>query len=217
MRSARWTTIATAAALSLSLSACSHFKKSSKPEVVSIGDTAPRPGGEAVSGEGVPVGDGTTLVSKEGAGATHCLAHSECGPGQRCEGGACVADVDVDACSVLPTVYFPFDESQVQEDEAARQLARCLRGSRAPSVAIEGFADERGAADYNVALSYKRAQSLRRTLVQEGVSIPMNVVAWGEAFPADPGHDEDAWAQNRRAIATPAGQLLADGRDRAAK
>ena len=67
-------------------------------------------------------------------------------------------------------------------------------------VTIEGHADERGTAEYNLALGERRAMSARTYLVSLGLSADrLRTVSYGKEFPFDPGHDEAAWAKNRRA------------------
>ena len=67
-------------------------------------------------------------------------------------------------------------------------------------VTIEGHADERGTAEYNLALGERRALAARTYLVSLGLSADrLRTVSYGKEFPFDPGHDEAAWAKNRRA------------------
>ena len=68
------------------------------------------------------------------------------------------------------------------------------------AVTVEGHCDERGTAEYNLALGERRAIAARAYLVSLG--IPANrvrTVSYGKEFPFDPGHDEAAFAKNRRA------------------
>ena len=68
-------------------------------------------------------------------------------------------------------------------------------------ITIEGHADERGTAEYNLALGERRASAVREYLVSLGVdSQRIRIVSYGEEQPADPGHTEAAWAKNRRAV-----------------
>ena len=67
-------------------------------------------------------------------------------------------------------------------------------------ITIEGHCDERGTAEYNLALGERRALSAREYLVSRGLDASrMRTVSYGKEFPFDPGHDEQAWARNRRA------------------
>ena len=66
-------------------------------------------------------------------------------------------------------------------------------------VRIEGNCDERGTAEYNLALGQKRAEAARGFLKGLGISESrMQTISYGEEHPLDPGHDEAAWAKNRR-------------------
>ena len=61
--------------------------------------------------------------------------------------------------------------------------------------------DERGTPEYNIALGERRARSVARYMQNLGVDInQMSVVSYGEEKPVDPGHNESAWSQNRRAV-----------------
>ncbi len=65
---------------------------------------------------------------------------------------------------------------------------------------IEGHCDERGTAEYNLALGERRAVAARAYLVSLGIAADrLRTVSYGKEFPFDPGHDERAWAKNRRA------------------
>lgn len=67
-------------------------------------------------------------------------------------------------------------------------------------IAIQGHCDERGTDEYNLALGEKRAQSARDFLVNFGIAKSrISVISYGEEKPIDPGHDDEAWAKNRRA------------------
>lgn len=97
--------------------------------------------------------------------------------------------------------YFDFD-SNVLKPEAHLPLqahAKYLRENANVRVVLNGYTDERGTKEYNLALGERRAQSVQRFLVVNGVPVNrIEVVSYGEEFPVDPGHDEAAWAKNRR-------------------
>ena len=64
---------------------------------------------------------------------------------------------------------------------------------------LEGHTDERGSREYNIGLGERRAQSVRRALLLQGAAdAQISTVSYGEERPAVPGHDEAAWAKNRR-------------------
>ena len=67
-------------------------------------------------------------------------------------------------------------------------------------VTIEGHCDERGTPEYNLALGERRALATRQYLVELGLDpTRVRTVSYGKEFPFDPGHDDRAWAENRRA------------------
>ncbi len=100
-------------------------------------------------------------------------------------------------------VHFDFDKSNIRSGEDAEVLERKLAVLQAnPSLAIEitGHCDERGTDAYNVALGNRRALSSRQFLTDRGIDESrITVRSEGEEQPVDPGHNEDAWAKNRRA------------------
>ena len=100
------------------------------------------------------------------------------------------------------TIHFDFD-SYVLKEEARAILAlkaNIMRKYSGVSVVIEGHCDERGTEEYNLALGERRARAAYEHLVILGVDPGrMKIVSYGEEKPVDPGHNESAWAQNRRA------------------
>jgi peptidoglycan-associated lipoprotein len=99
-------------------------------------------------------------------------------------------------------VYFDFDSSSIRNDALpiVKAHADYLADNSNVSFTLEGHADERGTREYNLALGERRADAVRRLLVANGVSpAQIKVVSYGEERPAVLGHDEDAWAMNRRA------------------
>ena len=99
------------------------------------------------------------------------------------------------------TVHFDFDESILMEQDIAvlRLHAEFLRKYPGRTVVIEGHADERGTREYNLALGERRGDSVSTFLIANGVRRgQIETVSYGEERPVDPGHDEIAWAKNRR-------------------
>ena len=100
------------------------------------------------------------------------------------------------------SVYFDFDDFSIKKDYEA-MLSRhgsFLASNPKVAIKVEGNADERGSSEYNLALGQKRAQSVVNALKVYGVKdSQMEPVSWGEERPKALGHDEAAWAQNRRA------------------
>lgn len=100
----------------------------------------------------------------------------------------------------LKPVYFNYDQFMLTpEAQAAVQYnAEILR--RAPQIALllEGHCDERGTDEYNLALGERRARAVADALSALGVQKRLSTVSYGSELPVAPGHNEAAWAQNRR-------------------
>jgi len=104
--------------------------------------------------------------------------------------------------SPLQAAFFLFDSADL--DAAARTTldanAEVLKRYPAWSITIEGHCDERGTAEYNLALGERRALAARAYLVSVGVAAErLRTVSYGKEFPFDPAHAEEAWRKNRRA------------------
>lgn len=98
-------------------------------------------------------------------------------------------------------IYFDFDKSELKPEARAilEKKASWLRGNGAYKVRIEGHCDERGTNEYNLALGERRANSALKYLNALGVSAErISTISYGEERPADPGHNQAAWAKNRR-------------------
>jgi peptidoglycan-associated lipoprotein len=103
--------------------------------------------------------------------------------------------------STARSVYFDYDDFSVKSEYAGlvERQGRYLASKPTLSVKIEGNADERGSAEYNLALGQKRAEAVLKALKIYGASdAQMEAVSWGKERPRAIGHDEAAWAQNRR-------------------
>lgn len=101
----------------------------------------------------------------------------------------------------LETIYFDFDKSDLRPDarEGLQANASYLKSNSNVQVTIEGNCDERGSNEYNLALGKRRAEAAYKYLVDLGVeSSRMTTVSYGEEKPAVEGHNELAWAKNRR-------------------
>jgi peptidoglycan-associated lipoprotein len=99
-------------------------------------------------------------------------------------------------------IHFDFDKYDIRgEDEAIlRENAAWLKKNPKMKIQIEGHCDERGTAEYNLALGERRANITKKYLVSLGVaSDRISTISYGEERPLDPGHNEGAWAKNRRA------------------
>jgi peptidoglycan-associated lipoprotein len=103
--------------------------------------------------------------------------------------------------SMFHTIYFDFDKSDLRPDarEGLQANASYLKSNSNVQVTIEGNCDERGSNEYNLALGKRRAEAAYKYLVDLGVeSSRMTTVSYGEEKPAVEGHNELAWAKNRR-------------------
>ena len=101
----------------------------------------------------------------------------------------------------LQNIYFDFDKSSIRPDarEILKANAEIFTKNGTAQIVLEGYCDERGTAEYNMALGERRAQEAKQYLVNLGLTASrMETISYGEEKPLDPGHNEAAWAQNRR-------------------
>ena len=99
------------------------------------------------------------------------------------------------------SIYFDFDKSDLKANAKAnlKKKANWLQKNPSFSVRIAGNCDERGTQEYNLALGERRAYSAKKFLLALGISgNRISTISYGEENPADPGHNEKAWAKNRR-------------------
>jgi peptidoglycan-associated lipoprotein len=99
------------------------------------------------------------------------------------------------------SVYYDFDKSVIKPEfrPMIEAHAGYLREHPQATVRVEGNCDERGSREYNLALGQRRADSVRKMLRLLGVAEQrVETTSWGEEKPRAAGHDEAAWAQNRR-------------------
>lgn len=99
-------------------------------------------------------------------------------------------------------IYFDFDKYNLLPlaQQILQRKAEWLRNNPDVSVIIEGHCDERGTNEYNLALGDRRAESARTYLINLGIAgSRLTTVSYGEERPVDSGHNEIAWAKNRRA------------------
>lgn len=106
------------------------------------------------------------------------------------------------AISTERSVYFDFDEFAIKSEYTPliERHGKYLASSPALAIKVEGHADERGGSEYNLALGQRRAEAVTRALLIYGVKASqMEAISFGKERPKALGHDEAAWAQNRRA------------------
>jgi peptidoglycan-associated lipoprotein len=113
-----------------------------------------------------------------------------------------IANMDIDRERLAAyTVHFEFDSAVVADSERANvsSVAGALKADPAAQLLIEGHCDERGTGEYNRALGERRALALRESLAKLGVAAArIRTISYGKDRPVDRGHDEAAWAKNRR-------------------
>jgi peptidoglycan-associated lipoprotein len=102
----------------------------------------------------------------------------------------------------IQNIYFDYDKSSIRPDarEILKANTELFTKNSAATIVVQGHCDERGTAEYNMALGERRAQAAKQYLVNLGLKASrIETISYGEERPLDPGHDEKAWAQNRRA------------------
>ena len=105
--------------------------------------------------------------------------------------------------SKFETVYFDFDKAELRQDARdvlSKNAETILKSFAGAKIQIEGHCDERGSAEYNIALGENRAKSVQKYLTTLGVKAgSLSIISYGKEKPAVIGSDEAAWAKNRRA------------------
>jgi len=116
-----------------------------------------------------------------------------------------LSGTDIDALnknSPFQPVFYALDQDTI--DAAGQQAlngnAELMKKYSTWIVTIEGHSDERGTAEYNLALGERRALAARNYLVSLGIPADrLRTVSYGKEFPFEPGHEEGSWSKNRRA------------------
>lgn len=99
--------------------------------------------------------------------------------------------------------YFDYDRYELKEEDVQGVYAHAKRlmNSERKRVRVEGHTDERGSREYNIALGERRARAVADILMAKGVpQSQISIVSYGKEKPAVQGHDEAAWAENRRVV-----------------
>jgi peptidoglycan-associated lipoprotein len=105
------------------------------------------------------------------------------------------------AADLAAMINFDYDQATIRSPDEATldRKAAILQANPNLKMRISGHADERGSDEYNLALGNRRAAAAKRYLENKGVDAArLEVVSYGEERPLNPGHDETAYAQNRR-------------------
>jgi peptidoglycan-associated lipoprotein len=103
---------------------------------------------------------------------------------------------------LLKDIHFDFDKYDIRPGDAEilKENGALLKKYPKVKIQIEGHCDERGTVEYNLALGERRANSTKKYLASLGVSPDrISTISYGKERPLDPGHNEEAWAKNRRA------------------
>lgn len=153
--------------------------------------------GEAEQDQGAVEG-GAAAGSAEDAAAAASAADAQAQPMEQPQEEA--KDPLEEGLLAQRVVYFDFDSSVVHDDSMPmlKAHAEFLVGN-GNTITVEGHCDERGTREYNIALGERRADAVRRILLANGVAAnQIKIVSYGEERPAALGHDEQAWAMNRR-------------------
>jgi peptidoglycan-associated lipoprotein len=109
---------------------------------------------------------------------------------------------DLNRDSPFRPAYFALDSAELDDEGRAIVTANAAIMRKYPTwtITVEGHCDERGTAEYNLALGERRALAVKTYLVSLGIAGDrVRTVSYGKEFPFDPGHDDKAWASNRRA------------------
>ena len=117
-----------------------------------------------------------------------------------------VAKTDMSSQPVVPitldrVIYFDFDSYAVKDEfrPIVEAHAKLLKANSGAKEVAEGHTDERGGSEYNLALGQKRAEAVVQQMKVLGVGdSQLEAVSYGKERPAVDGHDESAWAKNRR-------------------
>ena len=183
----RLTGLCVTLAVVAALGACGGKKR---PPVLATtpGEKAPAEASEKAPAQRVDEGPDVSALGREGA------------EGSDIPGGGASSAVS-EQSSPLADIHFELDSAQLADQARAtlEKHALWLQGHRDVKVTIEGHCDERGTVEYNLALGEQRARAARDYLASLGVAADrIRVVSLGKERPLDAGHDEAAWARNRR-------------------
>ncbi len=107
------------------------------------------------------------------------------------------------AASAEDRVFFAFDSSALSNNaiEVLQTQVEWLESHENVDVIVQGYCDERGTREYNLALGERRANAVKQYLVSQGIAADrISTISYGKERPAVLGNNETAWAQNRRAV-----------------
>ena len=137
------------------------------------------------------------------AGCQQPEAAAAPGPGEAPQTGALSDQACADIVAAADRVFFEYDSAELRSDARTTLAALATKMQQRPqcSFMIEGYCDERGTREYNLALGEKRANAVMSYLAALGEDpARMQTISYGKERPAVIGSTEDAWAKNRRAV-----------------
>jgi peptidoglycan-associated lipoprotein len=144
-------------------------------------------------------------VEEKGGGVTAAPGATTSGaPGTGVTGTAGTIAPHKDPSNILAkqrSVYFDFDEYAIKDQyrPMIEAHAKYLQANRSLKVTLQGNTDERGTREYNIALGQRRADAVKKLMVLLGATeVQIETVSFGKEKPRRDGHDETAWAENRR-------------------
>jgi peptidoglycan-associated lipoprotein len=154
-------------------------------------------------------GAGKKCFSGRCAAEEDCLADADCGEGKACVQQRCVAqgglleskESRAHGDCELKTIRFGYDEAVLSRESRAGldQDWQCLQKSPFKRLLLTGHTDERGTTEYNLALGARRAEAVKKYLVDLGADTrALKALSYGKERPIDPGHTDAAWSKNRR-------------------
>ncbi len=105
--------------------------------------------------------------------------------------------------SIGDKVFFDLDSSKINSDahDTLQRQAEWLKDHKALNVTVEGHCDERGTREYNIALGERRAEMVKKHLIEHGVDADrIDTISYGKERPAVIGNDKESFAKNRRGV-----------------
>jgi len=143
-----------------------------------------------------------TAPKSSNTGSAGSTAPAEAAPAPAPQGVPPGSEQDFVA-NVGDRVFFAFNKSDVSADARGTldKWVAFLKKYPSDNLTVEGHCDERGTVEYNLALGDRRATAIKNYLVAQGVDAGrLKTISYGKSRPAVMGHDEAAWAQNRRGV-----------------
>ena len=148
-------------------------------------------------------GSGQSCRENRCIAGAQCAEDADCPEGQSCVDGSCQGGMaGAGGCSLQPRILFDFNMASITSEARATldENARCMKENASWNITIEGHCDDRGTAEYNLALGERRAGAAKKYMQKLGVSgARMKTISYGEEQPLNSGSNEGAWSENRRA------------------